>query len=67
MPSLATRMAYQGLALASAQDALADAAAEVAAATEALEQLEAGTLEVDAIVVGGVRFINDGGSLVAEP
>lgn len=67
MPSLATRMAYQGLALASAQDALADAAAEVAAATAQLADLADGELELDAITVGGVRFINDGGALVAEP
>lgn len=67
MPSVKTRLTYQGLSLAQAQDALADASAAVAAATDQLTDIADGTLNVDAITVGGVRFVNDGGSLVQEP
>lgn len=67
MPSIRTRIRYQGMTLETAEDALASAAAEVAAATTTLSNIETGTLDLDAVKVGGVRFINSGGSLVAEP
>jgi uncharacterized coiled-coil protein SlyX len=67
MPSLATRIAIQNLTLATAQEALTDAATAVAEATDELEALADGTLELEAVTIGGQRFINDGGALVAEP
>lgn len=74
MPSLATRLAVQRLTLANTEAAAAAAiaAAEAAniaaaAANDAIEDLEAGTLDLDAVSVGGQRFINDGGTLVVEP
>jgi hypothetical protein len=67
MPSLATRISYQNLTLATAQEALAEAAAAVAEATNDLEALAGGELELEAITVGGQRFVNSGGVLIAEP
>ncbi len=67
MPSLRTRMHYTTLALSGAQDALADAAVAVASATDALVDIEAGTLDLDAVTVGGQRFVNNGGVLELEP
>lgn len=67
MPSLKTRLAYQGIALAQADEALADAATAVSAATGQLEDLQDGTLDLSAITVNGKRFIEDGGALVVEP
>lgn len=67
MPSLRTRTRYQGLVLETAQDAIADAAAAVSSATDTLNDIEAGTLDLDAITVGGQQFINDSGVLVAAP
>lgn len=67
MPSLRTRIRYQEVKLGLSQDALADAAAAVATATDQLEDIAAGTLDLDAITVGGQRFINDAGTLVLEP
>jgi hypothetical protein len=67
MPSLRTRIRYQEVILDVAEEALADAAAAVASATAALEDIELGVLDLDAITVGGLRFINDGGTLVVEP
>lgn len=67
MPSLATRIAYQSLTLSTAQEALSEAATAVAEAADELEALADGTLELEAVNVGGQRFINSGGSLVPEP
>ena len=67
MPSLATRIAYQNLSLATAQEALSEAAAAVADAAEDLQALADGELELDAVTVGGTRFVNSGGALVPEP
>lgn len=67
MPSLRTRTAYQNIVLATAQDALVEAAAAVSDATTALNDIQTGTLDLDAVKIGGQRFINDGGALVAEP
>ena len=67
MPSFRTRMAYDRIVLATAQDALADAGAAVTAATEQLEQISDGTLDLDAVTIGGTRFINNGGVLEPEP
>lgn len=74
MPSLRTRQAYQGIVLTTAQDALGDAAAAVASATETLgtvqdtiTDLQGGVLNLDAVTVGGKRFVNVGDDLVVEP
>lgn len=67
MPSLATRMRYQGIVLERAEAALSEAAEAVGNATETLEAIEAGTLDMDAITVGGVRFIHSFGDLIPEP
>lgn len=67
MPSLATRIAYQNLTLATAQEALSEAATAVAEATQDLQDLTDGELELDAVTVGGQRFVNSGGVLIAEP
>lgn len=67
MPSLRTRTRYQGLVLETAQDEIAEAAAALSTATDTLSDLESGTLDVDAITVGGVRFIESGGNLIPEP
>lgn len=67
MPSIRTRTRYQGLVLETAKASIAVAAAAVSVATATLTDLESGTLDVAAIKVGGQRFINDGGTLVAEP
>lgn len=74
MPSLRTRQAYQSIVLATAQDALGDAAAAVVAATETLgtvqdtiTDLQAGVVNLDAVTIGGDRFVNNGGVLEREP
>jgi hypothetical protein len=67
MPSLRTRTMYNAIVLATASDALVDAAAAVSSATADLEAIADGTLDLDAITIGGTRFVNDGGTLVAEP
>lgn len=67
MPSLRTRIAYANITLDTAQDALAAASTQVAAAASTLSTLQNGTLNLSAVKVGGVRFINSGGDLVAEP
>lgn len=67
MPSLRTRIAYANITLDTAQDALAAAATEVAQATVALDGISLGTLDLDAVMVGGTRFINNGGVLEPEP
>lgn len=67
MPSLKTRIAYQGIALAQADAALAAASSAVAGATTQLEDLQEGTLDLSAITVNGKRFIEDGGELILEP
>jgi hypothetical protein len=61
-------------AIVAAQTAAADAqaAANTAitaadSATTTLSQIESGTFDVDAVTIGGTRFINSGGTLVAEP
>lgn len=60
MPSLATRTRYQGIVLQQAEAALENTSA-------LLIDLQDGELDVEAITVGGQRFINDGGTLVVEP
>jgi len=67
MPSFRTRIAVQNIVLATAQQELVEAAAAVSDATDLLEDLQAGVLDVDAITVGGQQFINDGGTLVVAP
>ena len=75
MPSLRTRQVYDRAVLATAEVALNEAATAVADATATLttvqgtiEDLTDGTLELDAVTVGGVRFVYDGvGDLVPEP
>lgn len=62
---LAAQTAYDAAAQAhSAANAATNAAAEAEAV---IDEIEAGTLDMDAVKVGGVRFINSGGSLVQEP
>lgn len=63
MPSLATRIAYDRMTLKTAQADLAQAAQTVSAATDQLEALQSGDLELTAIKVGGQKFINNGGNL----
>ena len=74
MPSLATRLAIHRVALSQVDEATAAAqaaadAANTAATTanDTIAFIEAGTLDLDAVTVSGTRFINDGGTLVAEP
>lgn len=67
MPSLRTRIRYQGLVLERSEAAIAEATVQLETATETLGDLEAGTLDLDAVTIGGQRFINDGGTLVVEP
>jgi hypothetical protein len=75
MPSLRTRQALDRAVLKTAEVALSEAAAAVASATETLGEvettitaLETGVLDLDAVTVGGVRFVYDGvGDLVVEP
>ncbi len=74
MPSLRTRISYAGMAasnieatVAVAQAALAEAAVAVAEATDTLEEIETGVLDLEAVTVGGQRFINNGGVLEPEP
>jgi hypothetical protein len=74
MPSLATRLAIAKLTLANTE-AAADAAISAANAANTaaananatIAEIESGTLDLDAVKVGGTRFVNSGGSLVAEP
>lgn len=65
MPSLRTRLMYQALTLNAAQSALQDASEAVAQATEQLNDLSTGTLDLDAVTIGGVRFVNEDGTLVS--
>jgi S-adenosylmethionine:tRNA-ribosyltransferase-isomerase (queuine synthetase) len=67
MPSLRTRQRYQALVLDRAEASIAAASAALETATDTLEDIEAGTLDLDAVTIGGQRFINDGGTLVVEP
>lgn len=67
MPSLSTRLAYQAMTLDQAEAATISAIAAAAAANEAVEAIEGGTLDLDAVTVGGQRFINSGGNLIPEP
>jgi hypothetical protein len=67
MPSLKTRIAYQGIVLETAQASLSDAASSVAAATETLTDIQSGNLDLAAVRIGGQRFINNGGNLEVEP
>ena len=64
MPSLRTWIMHDRATVA---PALADAAEAVADATADLEAIADGTLNLEAVMIGGTRFINDGGTLVAEP
>lgn len=66
MPSLRTRQAYDRRVLETAEEALASAAASVSAVTGQLEDLADGELALDAVTIGGVRFINNGGVLEAQ-
>lgn len=74
MPSLRTRHFYQNIVLATAEDAIADASVslaaastEIDAATDNLEALAVGDLDLTAIKVNGQRFVNNGGILELEP
>lgn len=67
MPSIRTRIRYQNISLDQAEDALADASAAVAEATTTLSSIETGVLDLDAVTIGGTRFINNGGVLEPEP
>ncbi len=50
-----------------ANDAAAAATQAATVATETIEQIEAGTLDLSAVTVGGTRFVNNGGTLTPEP
>jgi hypothetical protein len=65
MASIKTRIAYDRVILATAQADLSDAAAAVASATSDLSLLTTGDLELAALTVGGIKFINNAG--VLEP
>lgn len=75
MPSQRTRAAYDrivlataGEAIAQASDALSSATADLTAVQGTLSDIADGTLDLDAITVGGTQFVNDGaGNLVAVP
>lgn len=67
MPSLRTRTRYQGIALAQADEAIAAATAGLTQATTTLDAIETGTLDLDAVTIGGQRFVNNGGNLEVEP
>ena len=74
MPSLRTRQAYDRAVLGTAQSALSEAAAAVSDATATLttvqgtlEEIAEGTIDLDGITVGGVRYETVGGDLVAVP
>lgn len=74
MPSSRTRQAYQAVVLNTAQAALADAAVAVATATDTLTtvqstigDIQAGTVDLDAVMVGGQKFVNIDGSLELAP
>lgn len=60
MPSLATRVAI-------ARHRIGEVTAAAEAVTAIAEDIQDGTLDLEAVTVGGTRFINDGGTLVAEP
>lgn len=73
MPSLRTRTIYQGLVLETAEEAIASASAalevavtEVEAANINLQALSLGTLDLAAITIDGVRFVNNAGVLEPE-
>lgn len=81
MPSLATRLAisrYQTANVEAAAEAAQAAAATAAAAAvtaqtaantanDVIADIEDGVLDLDAVKVGGQRFINSAGTLVPEP
>lgn len=67
MPSLRTRTRYQGLVLERSEEAIAEATEGLNTATQTLGEIQTGTLDLDAVTVGGVRFIESGGALIAEP
>lgn len=67
MPSLRTRIAYQNIVLDGAQAALVEAQAAVSAATETLTDLQSGTIDLDAITIGGQMFVNNAGVLEVAP
>jgi hypothetical protein len=67
MPSLATRLAVARIGLNGVDTAVAAAQAAADTATAAVTEIQSGTLDLSAVKVGGVRFIESGGSLVAEP
>jgi thiamine monophosphate kinase len=81
MPSLKTRLSYQSIVLDTAQVALSDAAAVAAAASVAVASATAtlgtvqgnltdiadGVFDLDALTVGGARFVNNAGVLEVEP
>lgn len=73
MPSIKTRVAYDRIILAAAEEALAEATAQLTETTEAvsdatgdLEALATGNLDLAAIQIGGVRFVNNAGVLEPE-
>lgn len=53
-------------AAADAAAAATDAATAAAGANTAIAQIEAGEYDLEAITIGGQRFINDAGTLVLE-
>lgn len=75
MPSQRTRAAYDRIVLATAGEALSEASDAITSATGTLTAVQGtlddiadGTLDLDAITVGGTQFVNDGaGNLVAVP
>ena len=64
MPSLRTRLQYQAITVSTAQVALGSASQAVAQAAGQLSDLATGDFDLDAITIGGVRYITEGGELV---
>lgn len=63
MPSVKTRLAYQAAKQNVVQAALDQAASTVSDATNQLTSLSLGNLDLDAITIGGNRFVNNNGIL----
>lgn len=73
MPSLRTRVRFQNLVLETAEEAIAEATADLAVASEAVNEatsdlaaLALGSLDLAAITIDGTRFVNNGGVLEPE-
>lgn len=74
LPEIQDQLGSLGETLATAQEVIdevqqATTAAQNAAdsANEAIDQIANGTLELEAVKIGGQRFVNDGGVLTVEP